>query len=707
MPHQHRKTKSFGIYDESWEPKVAKQIEEKVHEAIIHAAASSTSMIDEAVALEEPILTFDEKKGEDGDSIHKETNNNNVNNNTVLPSNDSFLIGGGVVFDESESERSLSALGTTSNHGPQQQQQPPRHYHTASSGQLHTALSSAAFSKHVPDRPFMVALVGIPGSGKAISALVLANLLEGRGIGTMVMPHLGYHYPIDYLKSHFGDPDDMIYRRGAPDTFDASAFVRDVQRIRGEWIPQQQHGHSTSAASLFKPPSSLFHNNETGPEMNIRIPGFDHAKGDPEPDIHNFDRNHHKVVICEGLYLMHDADGWEELDGMFDLKIFIDETDVDVVMERLKLRNQCIPGYTPEEISVRVDKVDRINADIVLKSKAKADIVARNVSKPIQKEEKPPSPDAMSLALSALDLTDVDKAVIASKDRHDWTMDIMSRPESNMDLHEFKPLSVRSRSNSMASVRSNRTGNEPPPPPASQFVGTWEKEQALIILDRIKALAQGNPEETPEGGGGRIKNGKPYMVAMAATPGSGKSVSSFMLASILEDHGYPTMVCPHDGYHFPLDYLRTFPDADDMVYRRGAPDTFDPFALLRDLDRIRNGDEEIIKLPAFDHAKADPEPDTHIFDRNHHKIVLCEGLYLLHDQDGWEEVKYMFDYTIFMNADIDVCIERVKIRNLCIPGYTPEEIEVRCEVVDRVNALTVLRSKYRADVIVESAAMKK
>jgi pantothenate kinase len=197
------------------------------------------------------------------------------------------------------------------------------------------------------------------------------------------------------------------------------------------------------------------------------------------------------------------------------------------------------------------------------------------------------------------------------------------------------------------------------------------------------------------------------MVAIAATPGSGKSVSSFMLASMLEEHGYPTMICPHDGYHYPLDYLRTFPDADDLVYRRGAPDTFDPHALLRDLDRVRNGTEEIIKFPAFDHAKGDPEPDTHIFDRNRHKIVLCEGLYLLHDEDGWEAIKWMFDYTIFMNADVDVCIERVKIRNQCIPGYTPEEIVVRCEKVDRINAMTVMRSKYRADVIVESAAMKK
>lgn len=60
----------------------------------------------------------------------------------------------------------------------------------------------------------------------------------------------------------------------------------------------------------------------------------------------------------------------------------------------------------------------------------------------------------------------------------------------------------------------------------------------------------------------------------------------------------------------------------------------------------------------------------------------------------------MFDYRIYMEANIDVCVERVKIRNQCIPGYTPEEIEIRAELVDRVNAETVQKSSIRADLVV-------
>jgi hypothetical protein len=60
-----------------------------------------------------------------------------------------------------------------------------------------------------------------------------------------------------------------------------------------------------------------------------------------------------------------------------------------------------------------------------------------------------------------------------------------------------------------------------------------------------------------------------------------------------------------------------------------------------------------------------------------------------------------------MDVDIDKCIERVKFRNQCFPGYTPDEIDIRCEKVDRVNAWTVLLSKNRADVIVKSAAVSR
>lgn len=157
---------------------------------------------------------------------------------------------------------------------------------------------------------------------------------------------------------------------------------------------------------------------------------------------------------------------------------------------------------------------------------------------------------------------------------------------------------------------------------------------------------------------------------------------------------------PFDGYHFTKAALGSFPNALDMIWRRGAPDTFDSRSLVRDLERIRYGNEPTVKIPGFDHAIGDPENDKHEFRRLDHKIVIVEGLYLLHDQDGWERVKEYFDLSVFVEADLDRCMDRLKIRNKCIPGYTSEEIERRVDAVDRVNAMIVQQCKARANLVV-------
>ena len=355
---------------------------------------------------------------------------------------------------------------------------------------------------------------------------------------------------------------------------------------------------------------------------------------------------------------------------MFDLKSFMN-SDIDNCIERLKIRNRCIPGYTPEEIDIRCEKVDKVNAVTVSKSQYRADIVVGCLVEP-----RPPAVN-MTSHHSVLDIMEL----------------VMADPERGRPRSDSVSLRSHARSDSLASLLSRARSDSvvsflsTSPQPAAAFSGTWEPEMADTIARTVQKLS---PDQLP------------YMVGLVGTHGSGKSVSSFLLASELEEQGIDVMVMPHDGYHYPLEYLRSFPNSEDLIYRRGAPDTFDSQALVRDLLRVKKGDEDLIKLPAFDHHKADPEPDKHIFDRNKHKVVLCEGLYLLHNSGGWEDIAPILELKIFMNSDIDICMERVKIRNQCIPGYTPEEIVIRVEEVDRVNALKVLSSKARADVIVDS-----
>mmetsp|Transcript_24222 Transcript_24222/g.50347 ORF Transcript_24222/g.50347 Transcript_24222/m.50347 type:complete len:309 (-) Transcript_24222:1246-2172(-) len=234
---------------------------------------------------------------------------------------------------------------------------------------------------------------------------------------------------------------------------------------------------------------------------------------------------------------------------------------------------------------------------------------------------------------------------------------------------------------------------------------SWEPDMAV----KIRQLQQAHQQRQQQQAGST--SARPFMVGVVGIPGSGKSTSCEILATLLnhdDNHHHhststttraedDTIVMPMDGYHDSLEELADkFPQATaEAIYRRGAPDTFHPAALERDLDRIAHHPEEAqVSIPGFDHARGDPEPDRHTFVRSQHSIVICEGIYLLHDDHGWNHVKDYFDYLIYIVADVDICIHRLMERNKCLPGYnSPQEIELRCQVVDRVNALTVERSQ--------------
>lgn len=220
---------------------------------------------------------------------------------------------------------------------------------------------------------------------------------------------------------------------------------------------------------------------------------------------------------------------------------------------------------------------------------------------------------------------------------------------------------------------------------------TAEKIRKLELEKKVREFKM-NGEGAPS---------RPFMVGVVGIPGSGKSTSSEILSSILSG----SIVMPMDGYHIPLADLQKMPNATDVIYRRGAPDTFDPASLEKALKRIVYGDEDKVSIPGFDHAKGDPEKDLHTFVRSEHSIVIAEGIYLMHQADGWENIKSYFDYIIYIQVDVDKCVARLKERNKCIPGYTPEEIEIRCEVVDRKNAETVEKSRiYATEEVLSGAA---
>jgi len=222
-------------------------------------------------------------------------------------------------------------------------------------------------------------------------------------------------------------------------------------------------------------------------------------------------------------------------------------------------------------------------------------------------------------------------------------------------------------------------------------LGVLELRDGTLLSRLTWEVALAN---TLRGRAASLPSGKPLLVALAGMPGSGKSRISQILLRLLQPD---CLVVQMDGYHTKLSDLQSRPDAADAVYRRGAPDTFEVSSLREALQRVKTG-ESSVKFPAFDHARGDPVEDAVCFDRLVHRIVLVEGLYLLHRKDGWQEVSDLFDFKVYLDADLEECIGRVKERNKVIPGYTAQEIDKRCEEVDRRNAEVVQLTQGEADL---------
>ena len=168
----------------------------------------------------------------------------------------------------------------------------------------------------------------------------------------------------------------------------------------------------------------------------------------------------------------------------------------------------------------------------------------------------------------------------------------------------------------------------------------------------------------------------PWVIAIAGIPGAGKSTVAADVASRVAG----AAVIPMDGYHLPRSVLSA-----DGLTRRGAPDTFDPSALCADLVKLRRDGQG--SFPAFDHAAKDPVAGAVVIPAGV-PLVIVEGLYLLLSE--WQ-LSPLFDFTVFLDCDLDLALDRVAARHLqCGLAATASEARHRADTNDRRNALNIL-----------------
>jgi len=105
-----------------------------------------------------------------------------------------------------------------------------------------------------------------------------------------------------------------------------------------------------------------------------------------------------------------------------------------------------------------------------------------------------------------------------------------------------------------------------------------------------------------------------------------------------------------------------------------------------------------VYAPEFDRSREESVAGA-IAVRPEHRLVVTEGNYLLHDGQGWADVRPLLDKVWFVEDDERRRVERLVARHVS-HGKPPDQAERWTTVSDQANADLVARTRPTADVLV-------
>jgi pantothenate kinase len=145
------------------------------------------------------------------------------------------------------------------------------------------------------------------------------------------------------------------------------------------------------------------------------------------------------------------------------------------------------------------------------------------------------------------------------------------------------------------------------------------------------------------------------IIGIVGKPGAGKStLSSFLIENLPRES---VVLVPMDGYHLSNKELDSLGRRD----RKGAPDTFDSFGYAALLQRIATTDENVY-FPVF-HREIEESIAAEGVVTAKSRIILTEGNYLLHSQDGWKNVASILTESWYVEVDDVLRLERLVDRH--------------------------------------------
>jgi pantothenate kinase len=181
----------------------------------------------------------------------------------------------------------------------------------------------------------LIGIAGCPGAGKS----TLSGAITDGVPSSVVVPMDGFHMLNEDLV-RLGRRE----RKGAPDTFDADAYIAMLDRLRRQ-------------------KSEI-----------VKAPRYDRAASAPVPDAIAVGPDV-ALVITEGNYLLIDQSPWTAVRPLLDEVWFVDVDDA-LRVPRLIARHIEF-GKSPDEAREWVMRSDEANAAVVAATRDRADVVVR------------------------------------------------------------------------------------------------------------------------------------------------------------------------------------------------------------------------------------------------------------------------------------------------------------------------------------------
>ena len=187
---------------------------------------------------------------------------------------------------------------------------------------------------------------------------------------------------------------------------------------------------------------------------------------------------------------------------------------------------------------------------------------------------------------------------------------------------------------------------------------------------------------------------KRYFIALAGPPASGKSTISEKLNEDLNIKGFPSDILQMDGFHLDDAIL----SSQNLLPRKGSPETFDVMGLKSFLIRLANEPEVIV--PIFDRSLELSRSSAVTISENK-KIIIVEGNYLLLNSQPWNELNNYFDSRVMIHCEESVLekrlIDRWKGFNL-----TQDQINQKVYENDLPNGVDVIQNSIEADYYLDN-----